>query len=148
MPNDAPHSLADISLRWMVRQVAAAQCGITFDAAALHRAGISDSSFAGPGLPLTPPAKARAPSDTGAPRPSADSTAKSTLTLEAYGYGRRSGESSQSAGSDRSVRTDAVDCTQEIHDQLVLDKRWWLLEIIPTNYLWQDGRGAWHCKWG
>ncbi|KAG6816825.1 hypothetical protein H0H87_002668 [Tephrocybe sp. NHM501043] len=41
-----PHSLANISLRWMVRQVQKAHCGIMFDAQAMERAGIPLMVFA------------------------------------------------------------------------------------------------------
>ena len=30
----------------------------------------------------------------------------------------------------------------------MLDKAWWLLEVVPTENAWQDGRGVWHRKWG
>ncbi|KAK7022138.1 hypothetical protein R3P38DRAFT_3195528 [Favolaschia claudopus] len=39
--NDTPHSLSDITLRWMVRQIVSSGCGIQFDPAALKRASIS-----------------------------------------------------------------------------------------------------------
>ncbi|KDQ14785.1 hypothetical protein BOTBODRAFT_174609 [Botryobasidium botryosum FD-172 SS1] len=40
-----PHALANISLRWMVRQCIEAQCGILFDTAALQAAGIQPQLF-------------------------------------------------------------------------------------------------------
>ncbi|KAK7036859.1 hypothetical protein R3P38DRAFT_3480660 [Favolaschia claudopus] len=39
--NDTPHSLSDITLRWMIRQIVSSGCGIQFDPAALKRASIS-----------------------------------------------------------------------------------------------------------
>lgn len=53
--NTTDHSLADISLRWMVRQVVLSQCGITFDSAALLRANMPDSIFRGVGFALCAP---------------------------------------------------------------------------------------------
>ena len=66
--------------------------------------------------------------------------------LEAFGYGRASEESRASEDSDASGAS-AVDAVQPLHDELKLDRWWWLLEIIPTNYTYQDDRGVWHSKW-
>ena len=98
MSNDTPHMLSDISLRWMVREVAAAECGIQFDADALLRADI--------------------PMELGAP----------------------------AANGEGDPATD--DALQPLHDQLKLLPVWWLLEIIPLDYSWQDGAGRWHTTWG
>ncbi|EIN07594.1 hypothetical protein PUNSTDRAFT_103627 [Punctularia strigosozonata HHB-11173 SS5] len=45
VPDTADHSLANITLRWMVRQVLLAQCGVLFDSAALDFLDISDAVF-------------------------------------------------------------------------------------------------------
>ncbi|KAI0365700.1 hypothetical protein BV20DRAFT_953672 [Pilatotrama ljubarskyi] len=50
--DDVVVSLSDITLRWMVREVVLAQCGIAFDEAALVRANIPESIFRGTGFPL------------------------------------------------------------------------------------------------
>ena len=34
-----------------------------------------------------------------------------------------------------------LDATQPIHDELKLQPLWWLLEIIPLTYSWQDEEG-------
>lgn len=122
------------------------QCGITFDDAALKRARIPDSVFTGPGLPLTPPAVHRNGS---AVRTSQDASTKHMKALEEYGYGsgRRSGESAFTDATDGTCSTDAVDVAMPIHDQLAVCPWWWLLECVPTNYAYQDGRGVWHDKW-
>ncbi|RXW24075.1 hypothetical protein EST38_g1771 [Candolleomyces aberdarensis] len=39
---------------------------------------------------------------------------------------------------------DAVDAVQPIHDQLKRMPLWWILEIMPMTYVWQDKDGAWH----
>lgn len=39
---------------------------------------------------------------------------------------------------------DAGDALQPIHDELKLNVLWWLLEIIPLFYSWQDENGVWH----
>lgn len=39
---------------------------------------------------------------------------------------------------------DAVDALAPIHDELKLNVIWWLLEVIPFTYSWQDANGVWH----
>ncbi|KAF8895648.1 hypothetical protein BD779DRAFT_1609141 [Infundibulicybe gibba] len=86
--NDSPHSLANISLRWMVREVMMSQCGIQFEQNALARASIP-----------TPP--------------------------------RRDGPGQR-------------DALESLHDELKSNVLWWLLEIIPLHFTWQDANGLWH----
>ena len=43
--NETLHSLSNISLRWMLREIVKAQCGILFDNSALKRLGIPQSTF-------------------------------------------------------------------------------------------------------
>lgn len=93
--NGTTSSLANISLRWMIREVIASGCGILFDASALMRANITLD-----------------------PEPT---------TAE--------------------VDLDMQDAVQPLHDELKLDPLWWLLEIIPLQYSWQDADGIWHKEW-
>ncbi|TFY67871.1 hypothetical protein EVJ58_g1350 [Rhodofomes roseus] len=51
VPDTEKLTLADITLRWMVKQIVRTQCGIVFDRDALHNANIPDSLFTGPGFP-------------------------------------------------------------------------------------------------
>ncbi|KAK2465387.1 hypothetical protein APHAL10511_002741 [Amanita phalloides] len=97
VPNDAKHTLANVSFRWMVREVMASQCGILFDEAALVRNGIHDSA---------------------APIMSA--------TIMA------------------AMKPCWTDALQPLYDQLVLNKLWWILEILPLMYYWQGADGCWH----
>jgi len=39
---------------------------------------------------------------------------------------------------------DDIDAVQPLHDQLVLDKFWWIVEVLPLLYHWQDADGRWH----
>lgn len=87
--NDTPHSLASITLRWMVREIVKSGCGIQFDEAALERANINVESV-------------------------------------------------------NSIAQDDQDALSPIHDQLKLDPLWWILEIVPLTFTWQDNAGAWH----
>lgn len=89
MKNDAPHSLANITLRWMVREIVKSGCAIQFDEAALKRANIDIESV-------------------------------------------------------NSITQDDQDALDTIHDQLKLDPLWWILEIVPLTFTWQDNAGVWH----
>ncbi|KAJ7078614.1 hypothetical protein B0H15DRAFT_535876 [Mycena belliarum] len=44
MANDAAHSLSNITLRWMVREIMDSTCGVLFDPQALARAGLGATS--------------------------------------------------------------------------------------------------------
>ncbi|KAF9525477.1 hypothetical protein CPB83DRAFT_859310 [Crepidotus variabilis] len=93
--NDTPHSLANISLRWMVREAIKADCGIQFDDDALIRAS----------LDLDP-------------------------------------EPSQTE-----IDMDDQDAMAPIHDELKKHKIWWLLELIPLHFQWQNEDGEWKKDW-
>lgn len=169
VPNGTAHSLSDISLRWMVRQVAQAQCGIMFDSDALRLARVPPETFAGPGLPLTPPAPStplptpasphaspkkiprKPPLAVGTNGAAVAATAPAPgeagqRALESFGYGATNG-CANGNGSDAAAEAARLDACAPLYDQLVLDRWWWLLEIIPTNYCYQDGQGVWHNKW-
>lgn len=150
--NSTTHCLSDISLRWMVREVVLSQSGIQFDSAALERAGIPESVFqrlvmharkashAHEGeVPPVPPFFVHRPSTRRHERERSEKEMEARVSAD-------SGVSVSSAeGADDPATDDAL---QPIHDELQLDKFWWLLEIIPTEYSWQDGAGLWHNKWG
>jgi hypothetical protein len=43
---------------------------------------------------------------------------------------------------------DGMDALQPTHDEIKKDPLWWLLEIIPLHYSWQDEQGVWHRDYG
>ena len=43
-------------------------------------------------------------------------------------------------------KLDDIDCLQPIYDDLVINKLWWILEILPLVFTWQDAQGVWHSK--
>ena len=91
MPNTETRNLANISLRWMVREIVASGCGIKFDPAALERAKIE-------------------------------------LVVEP---------------NINQILMNDTDALTPIHDELKRRKLWWLLEILPLHFSWQDSEGAW-----
>ncbi|KAI0086458.1 hypothetical protein BDY19DRAFT_344031 [Irpex rosettiformis] len=201
--NSAPHALSDIPLRWMVRQVVQAQCGIQFDNDAILRAGIPmyevlsagfvcagmegvsvDNGNGGKGKGkiqptlhfFTEPKEKKdtlLPADNGGgigvvevSGPMLPDSPDSPVVHALGGSGNAStqapnsnhgvgvgegGEgvrkSEDSTGTHTSAGT-TLDAIQPIDDELARNKLWWLLEIVPTSYTYQDGRGVWHTKWG
>ncbi|EDR12143.1 uncharacterized protein LACBIDRAFT_311208 [Laccaria bicolor S238N-H82] len=93
--NSTLESLANISLRWMVREVIASGCGVIFDPAALAQARIE-------------------------------------VSPEPIGLAER--------------ELDDIDCLQPIYDDLVIYKIWWMLEVMPLKFTWQDAQCVWHSK--
>ncbi|KAI0269948.1 hypothetical protein BC834DRAFT_578837 [Gloeopeniophorella convolvens] len=136
VPDRADHSLANIPLRWMVREIMLAQCGILFDSAALHRWKIPPmvddllKSPASEGGPITP-----------VPR---QMTLHSPTTNDAQDY-ETINNSTMNLVEDSQL--DAQDATQPIHDELKSTPVWWLLEIIPTSYMRHTVQGKWVHHW-
>lgn len=50
--------------------------------------------------------------------------------------------------STESTALDAQDAVAPMHDELKSNPLWWLLEIIPMRFTWQDADGVWHKKFG
>lgn len=46
------------------------------------------------------------------------------------------------------VATDKIDATQPLYDALKIARMWWILEILPLQLSFQDGKGFWHNYWG
>ncbi|KAF9644334.1 hypothetical protein BDM02DRAFT_3213730 [Thelephora ganbajun] len=119
------YSLADISLRWMVKQVILSQCGIRFDAAALKRADIDVATIALAGAVLP-----TSPSSSG---------------------GNGSGGYITRKGKERDVEEQnwprEEDVLADIHDELKIHPLWWILEIVPMKFKWQEADGTWKSEW-
>ncbi|KAF9783112.1 hypothetical protein BJ322DRAFT_136244 [Thelephora terrestris] len=138
------YSLAAITLRWMVKQVILAQCGIRFDEAALRRADIDISNL----VSLSPTqltmddildADAGTTVTTSLPSPSLSGE----YDIECYMV--RSRNDGEVVEQDWPRKQDVV---ADIHDELRISPIWWLLEFLPIKYEWQDPKGAWKYKWG
>ncbi|KAI0953205.1 hypothetical protein AcW1_007484 [Taiwanofungus camphoratus] len=134
-------SLSDITLRWMVRHVVLAQCGVAFDNDALARANIPEAVFIGIGFPVTLPPTER--TTAGAPVPSSSGSDSGSSDPDSGSADPNSG----SSGPLTPAAMDKEDAVQPLHDELKLDPLWWLLEIVPTSYNWQDKKGRWHTSW-
>jgi hypothetical protein len=137
-PNSNEVTLADITLRWMVREIVKAQTGILFDNRALQEAGISSSCF-----PVT--------SFLSTPR---HSTALETVQeksngLNGVGHAKINGKETTSStdAPDENQKQDAKDAVTPINDALKQKPIWWLVEILPFPVSWQDEKGIWRRKW-
>ncbi|EJF63499.1 hypothetical protein DICSQDRAFT_154002 [Dichomitus squalens LYAD-421 SS1] len=157
--NSTKLSLSDVTLRWMVRELVLAQCGVQFDQAALKRANIPQSIFQGEGMVLPRGATLHAsPRDGAIPLterktdPVEDVNVPGQLDPsnpdpsndENPGQQAPSGPSEGDGGDPLGVDVDAL---QPLHDQLTADPAWWLLEIIPLPYTITDATGKTSTKW-
>jgi len=128
------YSLADISLRWMVKQVVLSQW---FDDEALKLAHIDL-----PTVVLSTPTNPNAEAGPALPTP----VTSSSLPGEGG-----SGEHMIPKGKDKSVEEQSwpqQDVRADIHDQLKAQPMWWLLEMLPMKSTWQDANGTWKSEWG
>ncbi|KAH9070710.1 hypothetical protein EDB83DRAFT_359405 [Lactarius deliciosus] len=118
-PNTTGHSLANIPLRWMIQEAMRADCGIQFDM----------PSFARWNIPI---AVGQDPSTSDAP---------------SQGHGGNDGSVTEGSVTE-SNPADALDIAQPIHDDLQQAPAWWLLEIIPTQFTYQNTQDKWVSTWG
>lgn len=151
--NDVTSSLADIPLRWMMREVVASQCGIEFDPEAMARFNVH-MDFPTPSsepvdLPMLTLNGGAAGSNGKGGQFSADDVASpvSDNGGDGSGVGVGTGTGGGAGGTSPAPSQDSLDCMQPTHDQLVASPVWWLLEIIPLPFSWQDKKCVWHKKW-
>ena len=119
----------------MVKQVVLSQCGIRFNDAALREAdiGIGDASFADPRQPSLGDLWKKG-SQTSRPLSAEPDSEDADHSHNGHG-------SAKMWPRNQDVLTDS-------HDQLRSEKAWWLLEMLPTKYAWQEASGKWNAKWG
>ena len=132
-----------------------AQCGIQFSSDALERAGIPDSVFQSLLMHARKSSRAHegempaVPSFFRAPAPKSKFDGGEMSEKEKETRRRADSGVSMRSGTAEAEEIDPAtdDALQPIHDELQLDKWWWLLEIVPTDYVWQDGKGDWNRQW-
>jgi len=131
------HSLADISLRWMVKQVILSQCGIRFDAAALRKSDIDVSTIILAGA--------------------TQSIAKQFFGRETEAGSSSPGSSGEEGSGEHMIRKKDADiqtwprdqdALADMHDQLKSQPMWWPLELMPMKFTWQEADGTWKSEWG
>lgn len=135
-------TLSNISLRWMLRQIVEARCGIQFDIQALASAGIPLSML---GLQSNLDSSlSRAALSPGPDRSSADVKSSESAKGEDVIKVTQLPLSPMELGEGEATKLDAEDAVQPLHDELKITPSWWILEIIPFFVSWQDEKGKWH----
>jgi hypothetical protein len=141
MSNVARHSLARISLRWMIRECFKTNTGIMFNSNALRSIGLDPTTL----YPFV------------TPRPPALSVGSLTVEkLKAPSrldwFTSRSKKYSRSTTDKEDLRTEEeeelYDALSPIYDQLCLKRSWWLLEVIPLQFRYQRGDCSWASRVG
>jgi hypothetical protein len=136
------YSLGEISLRWMVKQVILSQIGIRFDGTALRGADIDISTIT--------------PTETTQPTVEQVWRRKSeaeVVVIPPTSLGEDgSGEDMIRKGKGKHVEAQVLpreqDVLTDVHDQLKSQPMWWLLELMPMKFTWQEPDGTWKSKWG
>jgi hypothetical protein len=118
----------------MVKQVVISQCGILFDPAALRRADIDISSivFTDPHQPTVGDFWKKGPH-----------MSKNPSTASGHGNNNHANDH----GAVEMWPT-GQDVLADKHDGLKSQKGWWMLELFPIKYAWQEADGKWNAKWG
>jgi hypothetical protein len=132
-------ALSNISLRWMVREVVKANCGVRFDPTAIGQWNIPSEEIR--------PSIAHEPSDATLYE---GTTSQNRISYEDELRNSASGKSNEWKAEDaRCVEQsfDNKDALKEEVDQLKKRRLWWILEILPTYYAWQDEHDRWVGGW-
>jgi len=130
--DNVPHSLGNISLRWMVKQVILSRCGIKFDAKALEKAHID-----APTLVLASSAQQ-----------TVEQLWRRTPDAEAVTTSSPSGEGgSEEDMIQRQTSPPGRDVLAATHDQLGAHPLWWIAELMPMKFTWQEAGGRWRNEW-
>jgi len=117
VPNGTPHTLAHISLRWMIRECFKANTGIMFDAERLREIGLDAAT-------LYPTVLARPPP--------LDASAKNVQVLRAPPLFKDIVYPEDAVRSFLSEEEHELrDAMSPIYDQLSRKKVWWAAEILP-----------------
>ncbi|KDQ30789.1 hypothetical protein PLEOSDRAFT_1035733 [Pleurotus ostreatus PC15] len=120
--NKTKHSLARISLRWMIRECFKTNTGIMFDAERLKNVGL-DPQTLHPFVTPRPP-----------------SPAPSTAPSEKEGLLSRPPSPFPPVASVSEEEEELLDALSPKYDQLKLKPFWWILEFIPMEYRFQVGK--------
>lgn len=73
-------------------------------------------------------------------------TSPSPQTLDATGATDSAVQESLN-GVDQPTFPERSDAIAPLFDELKINKLWWILELLPFTYAWQDDKGLWHSKW-
>ncbi|KAF5377885.1 hypothetical protein D9615_006800 [Tricholomella constricta] len=143
--NKTRHSLARISLRWMVRECFKTNSGIMFDSQALRTIGLDPSTLFPYVTPRRPPLPVGSEAYQMLKKPSFFRQLLSSLRREAkaeYAVTVTAPANGNIEHIDEELE-DLRDALSPIYDQLKIKRSWWVLEILPLNLRYQNGNNEW-----
>ncbi|CAE6468784.1 unnamed protein product [Rhizoctonia solani] len=153
VPNDTPHTLARIPLRWMIRECFLNQTGILFHSAELDEIGLSPASL-WPRVQVPIPVSDGHKRLAGGNETLVESPTQSPAMSRSTTMVNRAGTDTTVGGGGMSTlvppepirlgsEQDAQDALQPIYDQLSLAKWWWFLEFLPMKQKYQRHDKSW-----
>ncbi|KAK7062837.1 hypothetical protein VNI00_000332 [Paramarasmius palmivorus] len=145
--NNTRHSLARISLRWMIRECFKTNTGIMFDSYRLRDIGLDPTTL----YPFVTPRPSALSGQSSVVR-TATPPKKPLIKRIISSILRRDTDAKEAKVAD--VKTHPVgslteeeeelhDAMSPIYDQLKLKKGWWILEFIPMHFRYQRGSNEW-----
>ena len=135
MKDAKQHALSNTSLRWMVREILKTRCHILFDETSLKELDISMKIIKqAPDMELSETSDLILQVTPTSP----ETPDMPDAALEPAGPG---------AVMTESPNADALDAVQGIGDLLKTNVFWWVIEIMPTNYMWQNEHDEWVGGW-
>lgn len=147
-----PHMLSNVPFHWMVREAIHAQVGLLFDRAGLARHNLHldafmlsplasrhriDSGIAGLGISLSAPVTPFMGLSRAVSRESDGASADHTALSQAFRPPR--GPTSSSL----QLNVYGPDVLCPARDELKDHPLWWALELLPSPYWFQNGKGKW-----
>ncbi len=155
--NETRHSLARISLRWMIRECFKTQTGIMFETERLREIGLDPTTlYPNVIVPRPPPIsplaqniveKYRLPEYQ--PKP----TLRQNLMNIIRPRPEKRHESTSSVSTTHSEplteeEEELKDSLSPLYDQLKLRRAWWILELLPMEFKFQNSRNQWKSWFG
>ncbi|KAH9977574.1 hypothetical protein BJV74DRAFT_149377 [Russula compacta] len=148
------YALSNIPLRWMLREIVKAQCGVHFDETALELWHIPITTI------IEPVTVTREASDSTIYKDESEGQEETLDNYRASSVAAREVNASTSTSTIGSIRRrkvtrtpsqssyiaeslDVMDAVQKMGNALVQNIFWWTLEVIPTYHEWQNDQGQW-----
>jgi len=150
------NALSNIPLRWMMREIVKARCGILFDKTALELWKI-------PTATIDQVTRTRGPSLVTLRGDESELTLAQEILDKHHTLSVGEVIASTSASTIRSngarpeppstpvnihAALDVVDAVQGMGDAFKRNPFWWMLEFVPTYREWQNNQNEWVGKWG
>lgn len=147
MSNKTRHSLARISLRWMVRECFKANTGILFHSDKLRELGLDPTTLYPYVLPRPPPLPVK---DHKIPDPPA-----TPIPIKIHKYLRKKHHpvvhqkllDSTLPFLGTEEEEEVRDAVSPKYDQLQIKKGWWTLEYLPMKLRYQRSNDEWVTEW-